>query len=315
MESCLDLYFHGDFDGIASAAIVVRYFHKLYTINLYPVNHGLKRWQEHRFSAHALNFVVDFPFSRALYEVPRWVWIDHHRTNEVPKGSGAILYDPNATSCAELVYEAFPCRGLEELVRWAQVVDGALYESPRQALLPEEPALVINAAIASGNNEFRCELVKRLAFQSLEEVASWSEVRKRADFTIRRNVRAIEWIKYNAKFYGNGVLFADFVRAGTSSRYAPFFVFPHIKYCLNWRRIEKDTFELSITVNPWNPPKLNFDLSQIAKLLGGGGHEKACGVVLPNTRETYELIDVVGSFLQKLVEKEVSYGTDHNPTN
>ena len=301
----IDLYFHGDFDGIASAVIFAHEYYRAIPINLHPVNYNIDRWQHHKFNIHNLNCVVDFPFSEALEDCVAWVWYDHHNYEnlKLPKHPrGFHRYDPSAVSCAELVFKDFPHPRMEELMYWARVVDGALYENPKQVLLPEEPALQISASVPSGNNAYRCELVQWLVQDSIEEVARKPEVQERLTKTVRRNVRAIEWLRRHPKFFGEKVFLADFEGAGISSRYAAFFLYPQIEYCLLWRKINKEQFELSISVNPWNPPKRLVDVSKIARVLGGGGHEKAAGVLLPNTPETKRKIEVIGKFLQEVVE-------------
>jgi len=199
-----------------------------------------------------------------------------------------------------LVHRVYPEPRFEKLVEWARIVDGALYESPKQVLLPEDPALKISASISSGTNEYKCSLVKWLLSESIEEVAEKNEVKKYYEKTVRRNVRAIEWLRRHRKFFGDKVFLADFVGAGISSRYAAFFLYPQIEYCLLWRKIGSD-YELSLSVNPWNPPKNLVDLSKITRILGGGGHEKAAGVILPNNEETYRKIEIIGNFLKEVV--------------
>ena len=100
------------------------------------------------------NAIVDFKYSAS----PRitW-WFDHHLSAfltpadqqhfllEQQSGDTRHFYDPDYTSCTSFIAHiaqtrfGFDPAPVAELVRWADIVDGALYESPKAAVEMAEP--------------------------------------------------------------------------------------------------------------------------------------------------------------------------------
>ncbi|MEO6912053.1 MAG: phosphoesterase, partial [Edaphobacter sp.] len=122
------------------------------------------------------NAIVDFKYSTS----PRvtW-WFDHHLsaflTPEDQKdfergqadGSQRMrkFYDPNYISCTSLITDiarhnfGFDTAPLAELIKWANIVDGAKYESAQAAVEMAAPAMKLTMVIESSTDD---SLVKRL---------------------------------------------------------------------------------------------------------------------------------------------------------
>ncbi len=67
---------------------------------------------------------------------------------------------------------------MRDLIHWAHVIDGALYESPAQCVELKEPALQLMQVIeADPDDAFIEQIIRELTQQSLQEVATSAEVR------------------------------------------------------------------------------------------------------------------------------------------
>src|SRR5262249_13751221 len=101
----------------------------------------------------AENAVLDFRYP----DTGRVVWFfDHHRTGvsgeraaqafEQQRTNGQYFFNPDYSSCTKLIADVAKSRfetelGLEELVRWADVIDAARFDGPEQAISRENPIL------------------------------------------------------------------------------------------------------------------------------------------------------------------------------
>ena len=94
-------------------------------------------------------------------------------------GPGAIayFYDPSYTSCTSFIAHiaetrfGFNVAPVAELVRWADIVDGALYESPEAAVAMAEPAMKLTLAIESTQDPaFIPRLIPLLTTMSLQQI-------------------------------------------------------------------------------------------------------------------------------------------------
>ncbi len=153
------LYHDHCFDGAASAAFFSRFHEEKFSPGARFDFTGLAHKATQLFEASLfdgdVNAIVDFKYSPD----PRLTWwFDHHQSAFLsPEDaehfrrdrSGKKLYDPSFHSCtmfiATVAREKFGYEApdLEELVQWADIVDGALYESAEAAVELREPAMKI----------------------------------------------------------------------------------------------------------------------------------------------------------------------------
>ena len=296
------IFYHGDMDGVVSAAMIVRLIGDDGT-QLTPLSYASlgEDWDIYPFNPNCFNCILDFRCSKSLPQYsPVFLYADHHKTNWVPKETptSIVLYDSTAPSCARVVYNAFPDPFFEELTEWADLVDSAKYENPRQALLCNEPALRIAAALKSCSNDARNELVRLLSYKEFTEVAKEPLVVEKWNKTVRREMRALEYAKRNAKVIGC-VATIDYTPVPFTSRYAVFEVYPDILFSLYLRK-QKGRYELSLSCNPWRP-FVGVDLSEIAKMFGGGGHEKAAGITFPDVSSARKVMTRIARVLNEVL--------------
>ena len=105
------------------------------------------------------NAIVDFKYSPS--EKLTW-WFDHHQSAFLTPedeahfradDSGRKFLDATRKSCTEFIADVaqtkfgFNPEPLKELIHWAHIIDGALYESAAQCVELKEPALQLMQVI------------------------------------------------------------------------------------------------------------------------------------------------------------------------
>src|SRR5580658_27758 len=138
------------FDGAASAAFVTRFLEAKFYPGAEFVYRGLAHRADQLFENSLFdgdaNVIVDFKY--ATNPNLTW-WFDHHQSAFLsPEDaehfrhdtSGRKLFDPSYRSCTKFISTiarekfGFAAPDLEELVSWADIVDGALYENAQAAV-------------------------------------------------------------------------------------------------------------------------------------------------------------------------------------
>src|SRR5437773_6981874 len=227
----LRVLYHGHcFDGVASAATFTRF----YLERIHPgsdIQYGglLHRpgnlFDETMFDGDE-NAIVDFKYSPS--EKLTW-WFDHHQSAFLtPEDeahfradkSGKKFLDPARKSCTEFIADiaqsvfGFNPEPLRDLIHWAHVIDGALYESPAQCVELKEPALQLMQVIESTPDEsFIEQIIRDLTKRSLGEVATSEEVQHRFRPILQLHLETLEAIKRKA-IYKDGVVQFDLIEEG-----------------------------------------------------------------------------------------------------
>jgi hypothetical protein len=170
------LYHDHCFDGAASAA----YFTRFMRGALYPEAEYVYTGMAHKASQlfedslwdGDVNAIVDFKYSSD----PRLTWwFDHHQSafltpedaeNFRQDHSGRKLYDPSYKSCTSFICAiarerfGFAAPDLDQLVEWANVIDGAQYPDAKTAVELGAPAMKLTLVIegAKGSGIYRGSL-------------------------------------------------------------------------------------------------------------------------------------------------------------
>ena len=295
----LTLYFHRDFDGVASAALVLRWLRNeaaATKAKLRTVDYG-EPWSDIRL--HKPCAVVDF-----LYHPDATHYWDHHvssfasdeweRDFQKRKDAGDRVWcDPAEPSCASLIARTIPSldsqSDVPDLVCWATVIDAARYRSVEQVFASEEPALQINLALAEGSDDFYAEVVRLLSGSPLSAVAALPVVQQR--FIDARDVqqRELEYFEQRVR-YEEGIVSAD--ASGEVlrlSRYAPYYFTRDALYSVVLYR-ESSRFKVVCMRNPWIEFE-SMDLGALCQRYGGGGHRRVGAVAfLPHDEERAQVV-------------------------
>ncbi len=300
----LKVLHHGNcFDGCASAALFGRFFveregARLGAVAYDPVHHQLgDPFAGHPFDAD-VNACVDFRFSPS--PMLHW-WFDHHRSAFATPAdraaferdaSGQKFWDPKAPSCTGFIARTLAGRfdwrpaGLDDLVRWADIIDAAAFESPQQAVALEEPALRIMTLLEAT----RDPSVPTKVIEAMREGRTLGEI-VAAPFAaaplapiLERHRQAIDVVRRLARLEG-GVVSFDLSETGIESanKFLSYFLHPDAAYTVVVTRDAKRT-KVSVGSNPWARPARPHDISKLCERYGGGGHPVVGAVSLPPDR-------------------------------
>jgi len=287
----LRVLYHGHcFDGVASAATFTRFY--LERINQDAnVEYGglLHRPGNLLFDASMFdgdeNAIVDFKYSPS--EKLTW-WFDHHQSAFLtPEDeahfradkSGRKFLDPNRKSCTEFIADTtrakfgFDPEPLCDLIDWAHVIDGALYESPAQCVELKEPALQLMQVIEGTSDEsFIEQIIRDLTRKTLNEVATSVEVQRRFEPILKTHLETLEAIKRKATC-ANDVVQFDLVDEGYEgfNKFIPYYLFPEATYTVALTRAPQRT-KISVGSNPWALRPRRHNIATICERYGGGGH-------------------------------------------
>ena len=287
----LRVLYHGHcFDGVASAATFTRFY--LDRINRdADVHYGglLHRPGNLLFEGNMFdgdeNAIVDFKYSPS--EKLTW-WFDHHQSAFLtPEDeahfradtSGKKFLDPTRKSCTEFIADiaatkfGFDHGPLLDLIHWAHVIDGALYESPAQCVELKEPALQLMQVIEADPDEsFIEQIIRDLAVKPLNEVATGAEVQRRFRPILKTHLETLEAVRRKAS-YQDGVVQFDLVDEGYEgfNKFIPYYLFPDATYTVAITRAPQRT-KISVGSNPWAPRPRRHNIATICERYGGGGH-------------------------------------------
>jgi hypothetical protein len=297
------------FDGACSASIFTR-FHRerigtAKTFDYVGLAHkpgGLFNEVEY---SDGENAIVDFKYSNAP-EVT-W-WFDHHQSAflndadraqyEAGQKDGTELmrkyFDPNYTSCAGLIAFVthrdfgFDTAPLLELLHWADIVDGAKYESAQAAVEMKEPAMQLTLVIESAPDSlFGQKLIPLLTEMPLQKVLDQDFVQAALGPQLEKHHASIELLRERAKCE-KGTIYFDITDQPTEgySKFIPYYLIPEANYVVG---LSKSSFRVKISVgtNPWTklmPDKL-VNIAAICERYGGGGHARVGAISFSPDKE------------------------------
>ena len=287
----LKVLYHGNcFDGCASAALFARFFveregGRLEAVRFAPLQHG----QGDPFPKDAfdgdVNACVDFRFSSS--PSLHW-WFDHHasafptpadRAAFERDTSGQKFWDPAAPSCTGFVARTLAERhgwradDLADLVRWADVIDAARFESPAQAVRLEEPALRLMTLLeATKDPAVPTRMIEAMQHRPLAEIAAEPWITAPLAPVLDRHRAAIDVVRRLARVDGP-VVTVDLADSGIESanKFIAYDLFPDAAYTVVVTRDPKRA-KVSVGSNPWARPVRPHDISKLCERYGGGGH-------------------------------------------
>jgi hypothetical protein len=286
----LRVLYHGHcFDGVASAATFTRFYNERINPEAEVRYSGLLHRPGNLFDVEMFdgdeNAIVDFKYSPS--EKLTW-WFDHHQSAFLTPedeahfhtdNSGKKFLDATRKSCTEFIAEVgrtrfgFNDEPLRELVQWAHIIDGALYESPAQCVELKEPALQLMQVIEADPDEtFIEQIIRDLTRRSLNEVATSPEVRARFQPILQQHLETLEAIRRKA-IYKDGVVQFDLVDEGYEgfNKFISYYLFPEATYTVALTRGPQRT-KISVGSNPWAPRPRRHNIATICERYGGGGH-------------------------------------------
>ena len=231
------------------------------------------------------NAIVDFKYSAD--ERLTW-WFDHHQSAFLTPedeahfragNSDKKFLDTTSKSCAEFIARIakekfdYADESLSELIHWAHIIDGALYESPAQCVELRSSALKLMQIIEGEKDEkFVEKIIRCLIEKSLDEVVESDEIQARLKPILERHWKTVELIKQRAS-YSRGVVSFNLVGDGIEgyNKFIPYYFYPETTYTVS---LTQSAFRTKISVgsNPWSPRPRLHNIAEICERYGGGGH-------------------------------------------
>jgi hypothetical protein len=293
------------FDGACSASLFTRFHRECIAAGASYEYHGLVHragalFDESEFTGDE-NAIVDFKYSSS----PRitW-WFDHHlsafltpadqqsfldyQRNQPPPGRK--FFDPNYTSCTGFLAHiastkfGFDIAPVADLIHWANIVDGALYESAESAVEMPAPAMKLTLIIeATQDPEFIPRLIPLLTEMPLTEVLSQPFVASLLPPLMERHKEAIALIRSRAE-ERDGTIFFDITDHPLEgfNKFIPYYLHPQATYSIG---LSRSSFRTKVAVgsNPWtkaDPAKM-VNLAKVCERYGGGGHARVGAISFP----------------------------------
>lgn len=294
----IKICYHGNcFDGVSSAAVFGRFYrekvHSDWAQAFQPMMHRAGAlFDEGAFDGDE-NAIVDFKYSNS----PKLTWwFDHHKSAFLsPEDeahfradtSGKKFVDASYKSCTKFIADTMEQRfGFDpapqrELIHWANIIDGALYESPAVPVELKEDALRLGLVIENNRDQKLAEqIIRDLQDRPMSEVVRLPYVIACIEPLFARHLQAQELIKQSARVIGPVVFFdvAGHDMEGYS-KFIPYYLHPEVTYSVS---VSQSVFRSKISVgsSPWAPRPRTHDLAAICERYGGGGHAVVAAISL-----------------------------------
>jgi hypothetical protein len=278
------------FDGFASAAVFSRFFAESVQpeaeIGFTGLSHkpNQKLIEEELFDGDE-NAIVDFKYSPTSHLT--W-WFDHHQSAFLsPADEQHFLtgtwptkfYNPNYKSCtkfiADTVAEKYGYKpgDLDELIYWADIIDGAQYDSAQTAVELNAPALKLMLVIEASRDRAVMEtIINGMRSRSLEAIIADPIVERAFRPLYDRHLKTIDLIREAARCE-RGVIFFDLSThdAEGYSKFIPYYLHPECVYSVSVS-LSPTRSKVSVGFNPWSPSPRRHNLASICERYNGGGH-------------------------------------------
>ena len=289
------------FDGASSAALFSRFYSERIRNDVQFIYSGLLHragalFNEADFDGDE-NAIVDFKYSSS----PKitW-WFDHHESAFLSPADAAHFeqgqsnckfYDPGFKSCTSFIATiaeqrfGFNPAPVAELVRWTDVIDGALYADAKTAVEMKEPAMQLTMVIESTQDPaFLPQLIPLLAARPLAEVVKSPLVAPLLPALLERHQKSVVLLRERTECK-DGTLYFDVTDQELEgyNKFVPYYLHPESIYSVG---LSKSSFRVKVSVgsNPWAPSPPRVNLAKICERYGGGGHARV-GAISFNVTE------------------------------
>ena len=289
------------FDGACSAALFSRFYRERIREDVEFQFSGLVHragalFDESKFDGDE-NAIVDFKYSTS----PKitW-WFDHHLSAFLTpedaahfeqQQSSRKFYDPDFKSCSKFIaviadkHFGFNAKPVEELVEWADIIDGAQFSDPATAVELRAPAMRLTMVIESTQDpKFVPRLIPLLVEKPLAELEREPFVAQLLPPLLERHQRSIELLRQRTESK-DGTVFFDVTDQELEgyNKFIPYYLHPESVYSVG---LSKSSFRTKVSVgsNPWADQENMVNLAEICERYGGGGHARVGAVSFEPTQ-------------------------------
>jgi hypothetical protein len=327
--NCRIFYHDNCFDGACSASLFTR-FHRecigtAQTFDYQGLKHRVgELFEENWFQVDGENAIVDFKYSPS----PRvtW-WFDHHLSafmnvqdeEQFQRGQAdgsetmRKFFDPTYVSCTSWIAHIASTKfgmdigPLAELIYWADIVDGAKYESAQSAVEMGAAGMKLTMVIESAPESALVQrIIPLLTEMSLDDVLAQPFVQELLGPLMTAHRASIELIRERAKCE-RGVITFDITDQPTEgyNKFIPYYLHPEGTYNVG---LSKSTFRTKVSVgtNPWTKKQVSelANLAAICERYGGGGHARVGAISFPVEKED-EARAAAAEIVQELRDRDL----------
>jgi nanoRNase/pAp phosphatase (c-di-AMP/oligoRNAs hydrolase) len=295
MKKVRVLYHDNCFDGVSSAAVFSRFYKghidAAAEIEYQGLTHKAGQELDENLFGDGDNVIVDFKYSAS--EKLTW-WFDHHESAFLSAedeahyrrdGSGHKFHDPAYKSCTKFIAQVTrtvfncPLPDLDDLVYWADVIDGAQFENAQTAVELKEPAMRLMLVIeASHSPELIHKIIRAIQHQPLAQVIEEPEIRATFERLYAHHFESIDIMRRAAKCT-NGVIEFDVSDHDLDgyNKFIPYYLFPESVYSVG---VSKSAVRAKVSVgtNPWTKRTRRHNLAKLCEQYGGGGHSVVAAI-------------------------------------
>lgn len=190
-----------------------------------------------------------------------------------------VFYDAAYGSCTKLIADVsrehfgVDTSDLDELTRWADIIDTARFPSAEAAVSREHPVMQLASVVEHhGDGPFLASIVPRLGERPLSEVALAPDIQELwRPLSVSRQTFSAR-IERGAQRMGR-VVFVDLSDAPLEAvgKFMTYAMFPDCVYSVSLSR-QKQHYKLSVGYNPWCGVPRDHDIAAICRRYEGGGH-------------------------------------------
>ena len=289
------LFYHDRcFDGACSAAVFADFYRQSFDPSAEFTLTGLFHRAEQLFDEELFdgdeNAIVDFKYCAS----PKLTWwFDHHQSAFLSpedeahfekERSDKKFYDASFKSCTQFIASIagdkfqYDSSHLTDLIRWADIIDGAQYKDAKQAVEMAAPAMKLTLVLEAAEPNLSSKVIPLLTRQPLDEISQLDWVHGAFDKLYRRHLESIDLIRDRSRASGR-VIFFDMADTdhGGYNKFVPYYLFPEATYTVS---VSDAGFRTKVSVgsNPWAPEEPLHNLASICERYGGGGHSRVGAV-------------------------------------
>ncbi len=291
MKKVRVLYHDNCFDGVSSAAVFSRFYQGHIDPDAVIEYEGLTHKAGQSISEDMFgedeNVIVDFKYCAT----PKLTWwFDHHQSAFLSPedeahfrrdSGGRKFHDASYKSCTKFIAHItqnvfkYPMPDLDDLIRWADIIDGAQFPDAQTAVELKGPAMRLMLVIeASHSSELVHKIIRELQHKPLAAVMEEPEIRSTFEKLYAHHLESIEIMRGVTKCTG-GVIEFDVSAHDLDgyNKFIPYYLFPEGVYNVGVSRSPVRA-KVSVGTNPWtkHDPAGRTNLARLCERYGGGGH-------------------------------------------
>ena len=318
-----NIYYHNDFDGLASSAIfskflLLKYGITLDDISFFPVDYNIKDdWPNYKLKKPCA--VLDFSY----HHETDW-WFDHHSSPFNVKAVSKRQYtraenfywNTKFLSCPSLMISHFYTyfrkfaislkRKYKELIKWSDIIDGATYESPSDLFGFDKVYININKTLAVYPDEKYFRLIINAFYnERLDLLTSHQIYQKKLNHIMKGEKEAQKTVSNIIQSDGVIAFYDQSKYDLPFQRYIAYHIFPNIYYRIAIYR-KNSQFSVSVNYNNWRKEKNKINLGKICERYGGGGRFNVGAVLTDNHEDAHKIASKIKKHLKRTFVTQIN---------